>query len=142
MIKPFRIFGLLVTVCLMSLLTAALAAPSHFAKPGALGSVKEYEEFHDLLHPLEHEALPKKDFARIRTNADELVKRGEAIVKLGLPAGTAEKNVVEFRKELSKFGDALKKFSADAKTGTDQQVGESFSAVHDAFERLWGMVPR
>lgn len=119
-----------------------LAASSHFAGPAALATVKEYEEFHDLLHPLEHEALPKKDFARIRTNADALVKRGEAIVKLGVPAGTAEKNVAEFRKELPKFGDALKKFSTDAKTGTDQQVGESFSAVHDLFEKLWGMVPR
>jgi hypothetical protein len=29
-------------------------------------SMKEYKEFHDVLHPLEHEALPNKDYlARI-----------------------------------------------------------------------------
>lgn len=104
--------------------------------------VKEYEEFHDVLHPLEHEALPKKDFARIRADAGELVKRGEAIVKLGVPAGMAEKNVAEFRKELEKFSESLKTFSKHAKSGNDEEVKESFSAVHDSFEMLWGMVPR
>jgi hypothetical protein len=112
------------------------------AHSAAVPGVKEYEYFHELLHPLEHEALPKKDFVRIRANAKDLVKRGEAIVKLGVPAGTAENNVTEFRKELSKFGDALKQFSRFAKSGTDKELEESFSAVHDSFEMLMGMLPR
>lgn len=112
------------------------------ARSDAVPGVKEYEHFHELLHPLEHDALPQKDFARIRTNAKDLVKRGEAIVKLGVPAGTAENNVAEFRKELSKFSDALKRFSRLAKNGTDKDLEESFSAVHDSFEMLMGMLPR
>ncbi|MGH9905884.1 MAG: hypothetical protein ACRD8U_09935 [Pyrinomonadaceae bacterium] len=63
-------------------------------------SVREYEEFHDVLHPLEHEALPKKDFRRIRAESRELVKRGHAIVKLGVPDGTSEERKEEFTKEL------------------------------------------
>ena len=49
--------------------------------------VKEYDAFHDVLHPLEHEALPKGDFARIRSQAKELTERGDAIVRLGVPKG-------------------------------------------------------
>lgn len=105
-------------------------------------SVKEYDEFHRVLHPLQHEALPRKDFQRIRANAGELVKRGEAIVKLGVPPGTAETNVEEFRKELKKFSDALAKFGAHAKAGTDDQLEAAFSSVHDSFEVLAGMLPR
>ena len=115
--------------------TSALHADEHF-------SVKEYNEFHRLLRPLQHEALPGKDFQRIRSNAGELVKLGEAIVKLGVPPETAAKNVEEFGKELKKFSDALAKFSEHAKAGTDEQLEGSFSSVHDSFEMLAGMLPR
>jgi hypothetical protein len=124
---------------LLLLSTAFLAnragAEEHF-------SVKEYNQFHDVLHPLEHEALPKKDFQRIRTNAAELVKRGKAIVQVGLPSGTPAKHHEEFRKELKKFEGALGDFSKHAQDGTDAQLEASFSAVHDSFEMLVGMLPR
>lgn len=117
------------------LVTPMAAADEYF-------SVKEYNVFHDLLHPLEHEALPAKDFQRIRTNVPELVRRGKAIVRVGLPAGTSERYREDFRKELKKFKTALGKLSQDAKRGTDPQLDASFSAVHDSFEMLAGMLPR
>jgi hypothetical protein len=116
-------------------LTPAAAAQEHF-------SVKEYNSFHELLHPLEHEALPAKDFQRIRSNAGELVRRGKMIVRLGVPKGTAEKNVEDFRAELKKFKTALERLGKNAKHGTDAQLEVSFGAVHDSFEILAGMLPR
>ena len=126
--------------CLLLLTSTAFlniraGAEDHF-------SVKEYNAFHDVLHPLEHEALPKKDFQRIRTNAAELVKRGQAIVQVGLPSGTPAKHQEDFRKELKKFAGALGDFSKHAQDGTDAQLESSFSAVHDSFEMLVGMLPR
>ncbi len=59
------------------------------------------------LHPLEHEALPKGDFKQIRSQASLLVKRGNAIVKLGVPSGTSEDKKEEFAKELDSFRKAL-----------------------------------
>ena len=104
-------------------------------------SVKEYEEFHHVLHPLEHEALPKNDFKRIRRKAGELFALGEAILKLGVPTGVAEKNVREFKEWLGRFDDAIYKFKADAKNGTDEQLRQSYSAVHDSFEMLAALLP-
>ena len=118
-----------------TIVSSRAGAEDHF-------SVKEYNQFHDVLHPLEHEALPKKDFQRIRTNAAELVKRGKAIVQVGLPSGTPAKHHEEFRKELKKFEGALGDFSKHAQDGTDAQLEASFSAVHDSFEMLVGMLPR
>ena len=118
-----------------TVLTNRADAEEHF-------SVKEYNQFHDVLHPLEHEALPKKDFQRIRTNAAELVKRGKAIVQVGLPSGTPAQHHEEFRKELKKFAGALGDFGKHAQDGTDAQLEASFSAVHDSFEMLVGMLPR
>lgn len=140
--KTVRLLSLLTftSLCLLLALSAGLndstmAAEDHF-------SVREYNVFHDLLHPLEHEALPGRDFQRIRSNAAELVKRGKAIVKVGVPAGTVEKNREEFRKELKKFKSALGKLSKDAKNSPDAKLEASFSAVHDSFEMLVGLIPR
>ena len=135
-------------ICLLtasSLLSTSLIASAIFASARHADehfSVKEYNEFHRVLRPLQHEALPGKDFQRIRSSAGELVKHGEAIVKLGVPPGTAAKNVEEFRKELKRFDDALAKFREHAKAGTDEQLEGSFSSVHDSFEVLAGMLPR
>jgi hypothetical protein len=105
-------------------------------------SVKEYEEFHKVLEPLQHEALPKNDFNRIRTKGRELVKLGEAIQNLGVPRGVDEKNKEEFKEWLGKFSEALIRFKRDAGGGTDEQLRESYSAVHDSFEMLAGMLPK
>ena len=105
-------------------------------------SVKEYENFHDVLHPLEHEALPKNDFKTIRARASELAALGQAIIKLGVPRGVDEKYMAEFKEGLGKFREALDKFRADAEGGTDEQLKESYSAVHDSFEMLAAMLPR
>ncbi len=105
-------------------------------------SVQQYESFHDVLHPLEHEALPKNDFPRIRAQSALLVKRGNAIVKLGVPRGVTAENKEEFATGLSKFKGALAKFKNDAKKGTDEELRVSYSAVHDSFEVLAGMLPR
>jgi hypothetical protein len=104
--------------------------------------VKEYDEFHHVLHPLEHEALPKNDFATIRARAGELVKLGQAITKLGVPPGTKGEHQDGFKKELKKFREALTKFRSAAKSGTDAQLKTTYSAVHDSFEILAGILPR
>lgn len=125
----------LTIVAFVLMLTPVGVAEEHF-------SVREYNVFHDLLHPLEHEAVPAKDFQRIRTNAADLVRRGEAIVRVGIPKATAERYREDFRKELKKFKSALGKLRKDAKRGTDAQLEASFGAVHDSFEMLAGMLPR
>lgn len=135
-------------VLVLCVLTAFLLSTASLSAPGATNaapqhgfSSKEYEKFHDVLHPLEHDALPKKDYRRIRSQANLLVKRGNAIVKLGVPSGTSEDKKEEFVKEPDSFRKALAKFKADARTGTNSQLKVSYSAVHDTFEMLAAMLP-
>jgi hypothetical protein len=130
-----KLLSLLVITLLSLLMPLAVYGSEHF-------SVKEYNNFHDVLRPLQHEALPSKEWGRIRLNAGELVKRGKAIVKVGVPAGVTKEKAEEFRKELKKFNSALKKFNRDAKAGADGDLEASFAAVHDSFEMLAGMLPR
>jgi hypothetical protein len=135
-------------ISVLFITTAFLLSIVSFSAPGATNapqhgfSFKEYEKFHDVVHPLEHDALPKKDYRRIRSQANLLVKRGNAIVKLGVPSGTSEDKKEEFAKELDSFRKALAKFRADARRGTNNQLKVSYSTVHDTFEMLAGMLPR
>lgn len=124
----------------MTRIAATLALAVLFTGMGF--GVKEYDAFHDLLHPLEHEALPKSDFAKIRSDAKELTRRGDAIVKLGVPKGIKTENVETFKKNLDEFAKSLVKFSSDAESGTDADLKTSFSAVHDLFEELAHSLPR
>ena len=95
---------------------------------------EEYEKFHDVLHPLEHEAVPQKDYARIRARSSELVQLGNAIVKLGVPEGSNVPD--EMRRELKTFKKSLRRFSSVAKGNKDRDLETAFEAVHDSFEKL------
>lgn len=130
--KRFTSLGL---IALLVISVTTLARASEFG-------VKEYDDFHDVLHPLQHDALPKNDFATIRARASELAKLGEAITKLGVPERTKTENREEFEKELRNFKDALAKFRKASKSGTDAELKMTFSEVHDSFEMLAGMLPR
>jgi hypothetical protein len=104
--------------------------------------IKEYDDFHRVLHQLQHEALRKNDLATIRTRATELINLGQAIIKRGVPEDTKAENVAGFKQELKKFSDTLIQYGADAKNGPDDKLKTSYEAVHDSFEMLAGMLPR
>ena len=136
-----RFTGRSVATLALSIVAMTWAAAGAFAQGEEHGfGVKQYDAFHDVLHPLQHEALPNRDFKTIRARAPELYKRGEAIIKVGVPAGV--QNAAEFRKEMAAFKLALRRFRADARRQSDTQLEASYSLVHDTFETLAAMLPR
>ena len=136
LIRTTSVFVIAVVLSSLFLVNVAHATRQHGF------SVPQYEQFHDVLHPLEHEALPNKDFRRIRNKAPELIRRGKAIVAVGVPAGTNEQRKAEFAGELKKFDKALSKLRTDARKGSNTKLKASYSAVHDSFEMLAAMLPR
>lgn len=98
-------------------------------------ALTEYETFHQVLLPLKNEALPQRDFRRIRSKANELVRLGKAIVKVGVPAGDPETRK-ELAKALQKFDKMLARLRARARSGTDQQLKASFLVVDESFEEI------
>ena len=86
-----------------------------------------------------HEAMPHKDFKTVRARASELVKRGRAIVKAGVPQGV--KDEAAFRLSLKDFVEELAGFKKAARGRDDAQLEKTFNALHDTFERLADMLP-
>ncbi len=148
--KRSTVFPLLICCALLS--PASLAAQqghgSHTssalhqhggAQHHAFG-IQAFNRFHDVLHPLEHDALPKGDFKTIRARAAELVNLGRPITKMAVPRGATDATM--FKNKQKEFAKALANFRRDARSGTDEQLKTSYSAVHDSFEELAGMLPR
>ena len=105
-------------------------------------SVKEYHDFHEVLHQLQHEALPRNDIKTIRLRAPELIRLGNKIVKLGVPKGTKPGDVEKFKTGLADFKSKLAKYGSDAKSANDPDLRRSYEAVHDTFEELAQMLPK
>src|SRR6266850_499144 len=122
--RGISMFALAVLFSATTLLFAVRAATNESVMEEF--SVKEYEDFHDVLHPLQHEALPKKDFRRIRAQSSLLVNRGKAIVKLGVPQGTSDEHKEDFAKGLTDFSKVLAKFKADAGKGNNAKLKVSY----------------
>lgn len=99
----------------------------------------EFEAFHTVLRPLQHKALPAKDFKKIREKSELLVEKGEAIVNLGIPKDIEK--TAEYEKTLKSFSDALAKYKGDAKSSTDAKLKKSYLAVHDLYEKLMNYLP-
>jgi hypothetical protein len=131
-----------VTLFVLLAVASTIIAGSAVARNEEGFGVKEYDDFHHVLHHLQHEALPKNDLATIRNRAEELVKLGDAIVKLGVPAKTKAEKVEEFKKGLANFSKVIAKYGADAKSASDTELKKSYEAVHESFEELADMLPR
>jgi len=100
--------------------------------------IVEVEKFHDLLAPIWHEQYPNKEWAKIRAQGEELVRRKDAIMKVRLRTkADAQAKVEELRK---KFGEAVDRVAAVAKSGTDDELQKSVAEMHEAFEQFLGAI--
>ena len=130
-----KLFSLILAVVLFATSVVFASTEDHF-------KIKEYNEFHHLLHMLQHEALPQNDLKTIRAKAEELVKLGDAVVKLGVPKEVKSESAEGFKTALQKFDKALNQYGQEAKSGSDNTMKNAYLAVHDSFEELADMLPR
>jgi len=103
------------------------------------GSVA-FERFHDQLHPLQHDALPSADYKTMRERAAALVRAGQPLTKMRVPADMPDR--LAFLKHQKEFTAALTRFRRAATRGTNEQLKTSFTVVHDSFEEMAQLLPR
>ena len=137
-----RSFFAIMTIVLFSGITTLYAqekkeVPETKSKAATI-SVKGLDEFHELLHPLIHEAYPEKDFASIRKALPNLVKAAETMAKATLSKEMTPKKA-EYRKESKKLVKQLKAMKDRKDRLSDEQLGKQFMEMHDTFEGIMEM---
>lgn len=117
-----------ILLCLVVVLLAAIPAQSK--KDGShrhnKSGIAEVDRFHDALYPIWHDYYPNKQWDKIRSDADELARRSEAVMNLELKRKSAE----PLRQ---KFGESVSKFVNAAKSGNDKSLGQTVLRMHERF---------
>ena len=98
-------------------------------------TVQEVDSFHEILMPLWHEAVPKQDYAAIKTAMPELTVRTEAVMKAQLPEKYKflQKDFDEKRQALKVSIDELAKVCA---ANQDDQIEDKMLNMHEAYHSL------
>lgn len=97
--------------------------------------LKELDAYHQVLYQVYHHDTPQKDLPALRANAQELVKRCEALGGATLPkrhAGKAE----AFKTASAALCDATKALAAQGDTSGEAQVMQAVEAVHTRYQAL------
>ena len=104
----------------------------------AKGSVvKEVDSFHELLHPIVHDAYPNNDFGSIRKAIPGLIRSARLIENAKLLKELSTKRNT-YRKESKKLVRPLK--DLDGEIMLDERPGRLFSEMHDTFENIMQIV--
>ena len=125
---------ILVTVLLTA--TSSMFGQDKMKDEGKHGfTMKQVKAFHDVLHPLVHDALPKGDFAKIRNTLDKLLVKATAIQNAKLPKALAGRKQ-EFDDACNTLVTQLEEMNAMKDKVDDDTLEKSFNEMHDTFEQL------
>lgn len=129
--------SLVVLACIFTALTTATAFGQDKKTQGDSQGfgIKELKAFHDVLHPLVHDALPKGDYSRIKESLDKLLVKAKAIQKAKLPKALAARKK-EFQKSASELVRQLTDMNTMKNKVDDETFDKAFNEMHDTFEQL------
>jgi hypothetical protein len=135
-------FWMIPVVVLAFLAAPAASAQPKSQKPAAEESaagMKELTEFHDVLHPLVHDSMPKGDLDAVRAKLDLLHKRAVAVQKGRIPPEFASRSK-EFDRLSAQLTKQVNELKGLNKKGDTEAFTKTFDAMHETYEELAGLV--
>lgn len=140
MMRLFQIFSamVLIVVCGTSY-AQEKTKPAEHTMEATTSLVKEVDTFHELLHPLVHDAYPNKDFAAIKKALPELITSATKMKNANLPKGLSSKRD-QYKRGAKKLLAQLKELNKKKATLNDESLGKKFMEMHDTFESIMDMV--
>ncbi len=93
------------------------------------------DEYHRVLRPLMHQALPNQDVAAFKANAAELLQCAEKVAAADIPEKfTAQKDQIAGRTKT--LLEKTQTFHDRCQSDADTEIFESFTTAHDDYEAL------
>lgn len=131
----------------LAVVLALLAAPVVMAQPKSSNPaadehavpVKELNEFHEVLHPLVHDSMPKGDLDAVRSKLDLLHKRAVDVQKARIPKEFASRTK-EYDRLSAQLTKQVNELKALKKPGDKEAFTTTFDAMHETYEELAGLV--
>jgi len=95
--------------------------------------VKELIDFHDIIHPMWHDAYPNKDIAALQTFVPEIKSHIEKINNVTLP-GILQDKVGKWQENLKNLNETAEKYYAAAEEPDEQALLDAAEELHSRFE--------
>lgn len=97
--------------------------------------IRELEQFHLVLYPLWHQAMPKKDYQTIKAAVPSLEGKMEALMQARLSRSFTgiESQFVEKRQAL---GLSVEDLADVCRKGRDEEIIDKLTVIHDAYREL------
>lgn len=99
----------------------------------------EVSKFHELLHPLVHDAYPDSNFSAIRKALPDLIAAAASIKNAKLPKELRSKKK-EFRKISKSLLKQLETMNKRKAKLSDKELGDQFMEMHDTFEKMMELI--
>ncbi len=105
------------------------------AKPARKDMLAAIKEFHKVLHPLQHEAVPAENVQAIRDSLDHLLALGDSLYIAPMPKDWQDiaDTLDTLKNQFKANGEALKEA---AKGKDDKAVLDAFEKYHNSFETM------
>ncbi|HEX9652329.1 MAG TPA: hypothetical protein VGA99_01345 [bacterium] len=101
--------------------------------------LKAMDEYHRVLRPLMHQALPNQDVAAFKANASALLQCAETVATTDIPEKFAAQKA-----QIDSLADAMlaktRLFYDACQGGADAEMFNQFSAAHEDYEALADIV--
>jgi hypothetical protein len=97
--------------------------------------LKELEDFHSSLYMLYHYYLPEYDIEKIRTSAEELKQKMQALNSAALPERLQSKNP-DFMLARKKLGESVEAFNSIIGTGSEETIKKAIDDLHTNYQTV------
>lgn len=101
--------------------------------------VQAMDDYHRVLRPLMHQALPDQNVAAFKENSEALLQQAEKIDQAVIPEKFADQRD-KIEPLCKSILEKTRRFHESTGVGSDEQIFDAFLAAHDEYEVLADIV--
>lgn len=113
----------------------ALNLSSHAQTQDTVWHVPELDAFHDVMHPLWHDAYPAKDYDAFKKMVDEVNIKAKAVYSATLPGIQRDKQL-KWNEGVIKFQQSVENYGKYAAANENENLLKSAEDLHSNYEML------
>ena len=98
-------------------------------------ALKELDDFHSSLYMLYHYYLPEYDIDKIRSSAEELSRKMQALNTAALPDRLQSKNL-EFLQAREKLSESVTAFKESLRTNREETIKKAIDELHSNYQAV------
>ncbi len=120
---------------LVLIISLILASTLNSQTQDTVWRVPELDDFHEVMHPIWHDAYPNKDYDALKKYADEVNEKAKAVYSAQLPGIQREKQL-KWNEGIMQFQAAVEDYNKYAASDDKEALLKAAENLHTKYEML------